>query len=132
MFIVLIQVCTWEIRHHSTVCRCGLVDYEQSLSFFLVRRAKRPGHAKNDHARPRARALPLLNLKKKRDCSQSSGLADILYFERYYVSLLLAGNSFYLIGYLFSLPNALFTLDISFKEWPKKVKRTRARLEYTL
>ena len=37
-----------------------------SPSFFLVRRAKRPRHA-NDHAR----ALPLLSLKKKRDCQQS-------------------------------------------------------------
>ena len=81
--------------------------------------------------RARVRALPLLNLKKKRDFSQSSGLADILYFEHYYVCLLLAGNSFYLIRYLFSLPNALFTLDISFKEWPKKVNWTRTRLEYT-
>ena len=68
------------------------VDCEQSL--FLVRRAKRPRHA-NDHARdwrretgearrPRfsrlaasplnaqAHALPILNLKKKRDCSQST------------------------------------------------------------
>ena len=53
-----------------------------SLSFFLVRPAKRPRHA-NDHARffllglplsflvTLVHALPLLNLKKKRDCLQS-------------------------------------------------------------
>ena len=72
-----------------------LVDYEQSL-FFLCPSHKRPRHA-NDHARDwsletrlppsflafrgfaaqrsRARALPLLNLKKKRGCSQSTVLA---------------------------------------------------------
>ena len=52
------------------------IDYE-----FLVLRAKRTRH-ENDHARDwrretgearsRARSLPSLNLKKKRDCSQSS------------------------------------------------------------
>ena len=26
VIIVLIQVYNWEIRHHSTVCRCGLDD----------------------------------------------------------------------------------------------------------
>ena len=26
VIIVLIQVYDWEIRHHSTVCRCGLAD----------------------------------------------------------------------------------------------------------
>ena len=57
-----------------------------SLSFFLVHRAKRSRHA-NDHAGylrcetgqasraaalvSRARALPSLNMKKNRDCSQS-------------------------------------------------------------
>ena len=57
-----------------------------SLSFFLVRREKRTRDANNYarrhrfsrllasqlDARARARALPSLNLKKKRDCSQST------------------------------------------------------------
>jgi len=98
---------------------CGLVDYEQSL-FFLSPSSNTPeirkkwprawlkardgrGEQSFFAQRSHVRALPLLNLKKKRDCSHSSGLADILYFEHYYVCLLLAGNSFYLIGYLFSL-----------------------------
>ena len=57
----LILVTVLKMRpHYSQSSR--EIDYEQSLFFSLVRRAKRA----------RARAIPLLNLKKKRDCSQSS------------------------------------------------------------
>ena len=53
-----------------------------SLSFFLVRLAKRRRHTPPSFLASRgfaaqgsrARALPLLNLKKKRDCSQSMSL----------------------------------------------------------
>ena len=50
------------------------IDYEQSLFFFMVRRAKRPRFSRlaASPLNARARGLPLLNLKKKRDCSQSS------------------------------------------------------------
>ena len=112
LFIVLIQVYNWEIRHHSTVCRCGLVDYEQSLFllspsskttatrkkwprawlkardgrgeqslfFLFLSFSSRAAALVSRVSRLRrstlacARALPLLNLKKNRDCSQSSGL----------------------------------------------------------
>ena len=45
LFIVLIQFYNWEIRHHSTVCRCGLVDYEHSL-FLLSPSSKTPATRK--------------------------------------------------------------------------------------
>ena len=50
------------------------IDYEQSPFFSLVRRAKRPRFSRlaASPLNARARAIPLLNLKKKRDCSQSS------------------------------------------------------------
>ena len=68
----LILVTALKMRHHYSQSSRE-IDYEQSLFFFLVRRAKRPRFSRlaasplNAHAR----ALPLLNLKKKRDCSQS-------------------------------------------------------------
>ena len=65
----LILVTALKMRpHYSQSSR--EIDYEQSLFFFLVRRAKRPRFSRLFNAR--ARALPLLNLKKKRYCSQSS------------------------------------------------------------
>ena len=33
VLLLLIQIYNWEIRHHSTVCRCGLADI---LYFALV------------------------------------------------------------------------------------------------
>ena len=90
-----------------------------SLSFFFVRRAKRPRHA-NDHARDwrretrlppsflasrrfaaqrsRARALPLLNLKKKRGCSQSTILAHAW---RHFVQRKIGGKLKFLIAVIF-------------------------------
>ena len=65
----LILVTALKMRpHYSQSSR--EIDYEQSLFFFLVRRAKRPRFSRLFNAR--ARAIPLLNLKKKRYCSQSS------------------------------------------------------------
>ena len=54
VIIVLIQVYNWEIRHHSTVCRCGLVDFEQSL-FFLSLTSKKPETRKKMTTGVRAR-----------------------------------------------------------------------------
>ena len=55
---------------------CEQIRQREVSLFFSVRRAKRARY-ENDHARDgrremgeaRARELPLLNLKKKRDCS---------------------------------------------------------------
>ena len=69
----LILVTALKMRpHYSQSSR--EIDYEQFLFFFLVRRAKRPRFSRlaASPLNARARGLPLLNLKKKRDCSQSS------------------------------------------------------------
>ena len=66
----LILVTVLKMRpHYSQSSR--EVDYEQSL-FFLGPSSKTPSHLAASPLNARARALPLLNLKKKRDCSQSS------------------------------------------------------------
>ena len=62
----LILVTVLKMRpHYSQSSR--EIDYEQSLFFFLVRRAKRPRFSRlaASPLNARARALPLLNLKKK-------------------------------------------------------------------
>ena len=69
----LILVTVLKMRpHYSQSSR--EIDYEQSLFFSLVRRAKRPRFSRlaPSPLNARARTLPLPNLKKKRYCSQSS------------------------------------------------------------
>ena len=69
----LILVTALKMRHHYSQSSRE-IDYEQSLFFFLVHRAKRPRFSRlaASPLNARARGLPLLNLKKKRHCSQSS------------------------------------------------------------
>ena len=64
-----VSVCSYTMWVKIVSKRLVIVDYEQSLSF-LGPSSKTPETRKCPRA-SHARALPLLNLKEKRECSQS-------------------------------------------------------------